>query len=273
MAITTDLFDLSGKTALVTGGAGQIGAAIGKGLAQHGARVMLADIKDFAEKAAPTMNEDLGGTEADPLVAGVSLDVTAQSSIEQAVAATVDRFGSLDILVNCAGVNLKKPTLDVTDDEERFIMEVNYFGPLYAAKVAARQMIKQGRGGAIVNICSVTSFMALSEVTAYACSKSALLGLTRQLAVEWIFHGIRTNAIAPGFVPAGQNREILRSGDRGRRILEHTPMERFGHPDEIAGAVVYLCSEAGSFVNGACIKIDGGYMISGVSDAKAKEDA
>ena len=101
-------------------------------------------------------------------------------------------------------------------------------------------------------------------------SKGALLGLTRQLAVEWIFQGIRTNAIAPGFVPADQNREILKSGDRGRRILENTPIERFGEADEIGGAVVFLCSPAASFVNGECIKIDGGFLINGVSDAMSE---
>jgi NAD(P)-dependent dehydrogenase (short-subunit alcohol dehydrogenase family) len=268
--MASNQFDLAGQTALVTGGAGSIGAAICQAFIDSGAKVVVADIKDFGENKAAELNQAAGDTVA----VGVSLDVTSAHSIQAAIDAGVEAFGSLDILVNCAGVNLKKPTLEITDEEERFVMEVNYFGPVTAAKLAAKQMIKQGRGGSIVNICSVTSFMALSEVTPYACSKSALLGLTRQLAVEWPrLYGIRVNAIAPGFVPAGQNRAILKSGDRGRRILEHTPMERFGKPEEIAGAVVFFCSPAGSFMNGACIKIDGGFQISGVSDAQPKDDA
>jgi NAD(P)-dependent dehydrogenase (short-subunit alcohol dehydrogenase family) len=133
---------------------------------------------------------------------------------------------------------------------------------------ASRRIGQGGFGGCIVNVCSVTSFLALSEVTTYAATKGALLALTRQLAVEWPRqYGIRVNAIAPGFIPAEQNRQILKSGDRGRRILENTPMQRFGSPEEIAAAVVYLASDAGRFVNGECINIDGGFMIHGVSDA------
>lgn len=262
-------FDLTGQTALVTGGGGAIGSAIVRALIQQGARVVLGGHTDRAAKVADQLNKDAGAT----VCAGLKLDVTQNDHVDRAVATAVDRFGSLDILVNCAGVNMKKPTLEVTDEEEHFVMEINYFGAVRAAKAAARQMISQGNGGSIVNVCSLSSFMGLSEVTAYACSKSALLGLTRQLALEWIFHGIRTNAIAPGFVPADQNRQILQSGDRGRRILENTPMERFGEPDEIAGAVVYLCSPAGSFVNGECINIDGGFMINAVSDAMSKHNA
>ncbi len=117
-------------------------------------------------------------------------------------------------------------------------------------------------------------FLMLSEVTTNACSKGALLALTRQLAIEWPrLYGIRVNGIAPGFVPADQNRQILKSGDRGRRILECLPMERFGTPEEIAGAVAFLCSPAGRYLNGECINVDGGFMVHGVSDSVARADA
>lgn len=270
MSNSPSQFDLTPQTALVTGGGGAIGSAIVRALIQHGAKVVLGGHTDRAANVAEKMNQDASRPADDPLCVGLKLDVTSSQAVDQAVGVAVDRFGSLDILVNCAGMNMKKATLDVTDDEEHHVMEVNYFGAVRAAKAAARQMIAQGSGGSIVNVCSVTSYTALSEVTAYACSKSALLGLTRQLAVEWIFQGIRTNAIAPGFVPADQNREILKSGDRGRRILENTPIERFGEADEIGGAVVFLCSPAASFVNGECIKIDGGFLINGVSDAMSE---
>jgi gluconate 5-dehydrogenase/2-deoxy-D-gluconate 3-dehydrogenase len=264
-------FKLDGKTALVTGGTSGIGLGIAEALLDAGANVAIGSRKP--EKIA-SATDALAEGRPDGVLLSTQLDVAQRQSVDGAIAATADKFGRLDILVNCAGVNLKKPTLEVEEDEHRFVMEVNYFGPFYASQAFARQCIAQGGadmdggGYAIINVCSVTSFLALSEVTTYAASKGALLALTRQLAVEWTrLYGIRVNAIAPGFVPADQNRQILQSGDRGRRILENTPIQRFGTPEEIAGAVVYLASPAARFVNGECINVDGGFMIHGVSEA------
>ncbi len=264
-------FDLSDKCAMVTGGTSGIGLAIAGALLDAGAKVAVGSRKP--EKVAAAL-EALGEGRPEGSVLSAQLDVGDRASVDSGFAQAAEQFGKLDILVNCAGVNLKKPTIDVEEDEHRFVMDVNYFGPFYASQVFAKQCIKQGApdgdggGYSIVNVCSVTSFLALSEVTTYAASKGALLALTRQLAVEWTrAHGIRVNAIAPGFVPADQNRQILKSGDRGRRILECTPMERFGTPEEIAGAVAFLCSPAARFINGECINVDGGFMIHGVSDA------
>jgi NAD(P)-dependent dehydrogenase (short-subunit alcohol dehydrogenase family) len=256
--------------ALVTGGTSGIGKAIAQALLAAGASVIVGSRK--ADKVEAAHKELAADYDASRILA-LSLDVASPASVDAAITQAVARFGRIDILVNCAGANLKKPTLDVTDREHRDIFDINYFGPFHACQAFARQIIKQGpattpAGYSIVNVCSVTSFMALSEVTTYAGSKAALLGLTRQLAVEWPrLYGIRVNAIAPGFVPADQNRQILKSGDRGRRILENTPMQRFGTPDEIAGAVTFLVSPAGRFVNGECVKVDGGFMVNGVSDA------
>lgn len=267
-------FDLTNKVALVTGGTSGIGKAIAHALLDHGAKVVVGSrSQDKIESAHADLAQN---NHADDVIA-THIDVTDYSTTDAAIAKAVESFGRLDILINCAGTNMKKPTLEMTDEDERWIMDVNYFGAVHAAKAAAKQMIAQGPppeefGYTIVNICSVTSFLALSEVTAYACSKGAMLALTRQLSVEWIKHGIRTNGIAPGFVPADQNRQILKSGDRGRRILECTPAERFGTPEEIASAAVYLCSPAGRFVNGECINVDGGFMIHGVSGAQAKQE-
>lgn len=269
-------FSLDGKSALVTGGTSGIGLATACALLDAGANVLVGSSSDNkVDDARRCMEERSPTGEA----VAARLDVTDRSSVDAAVERCVQHFGRLDILINCAGTNLKQPTLEVSEEDERRIMEVNFFGALYASKAAAKRMMQQAqegegeggeggtRGGVIVNICSVTSFMGLSQVTAYACAKGALLALTRQLAVEWAPHGIRTNAVAPGFIPADQNRRILESGDRGRRILQSTPMQRFGTPDEIGGAVVYLCSEAGGFVNGACLNIDGGFMACGVGEA------
>lgn len=270
-------FDLTGKAALVTGGTSGIGLAIAEALLDAGARVAVGSRKP--EKVAAALAQ-LSAGRPEGAVLSTQLDVSDRASIDKAFDAATGAFGRLDILVNCAGVNLKKPTLGVADDEHRFVMEVNYFGPFYASQVFCRRCMEQGGpdmkagGYSIINVASVTSFLALSEVTTYAASKGALLALTRQLAVEWTrAYGIRVNAIAPGFVPADQNRQILKSGDRGRRILENTPMERFGTPEEIAGAVVYLASPAGRFVNGECINVDGGFMIHGVSDATPRDTA
>ncbi len=270
-------FDLTGKCAMVTGGTSGIGLAIAEAMLDAGAKVAVGSRKP--EKVAAAL-EALGEGRPEGAVLSTRLDVSDRDSVESAFASAAGEFGKLDVLVNCAGVNLKKPTLEVEDDEHRFVLDVNYFGPFHASQVFCRRCLEQGApdpatgGYAIVNVCSVTSFLALSEVTPYAASKGALLALTRQLAVEWTrAYGIRVNAIAPGFIPADQNRQILQSGDRGRRILENTPMERFGEPEEIAGAVVYLCSPAARFVNGECINIDGGFMIHGVSDAQPKEEA
>jgi NAD(P)-dependent dehydrogenase (short-subunit alcohol dehydrogenase family) len=278
-------FDLTGRTAIVTGGTSGIGLAIARALLEAGANLATGSRTPGKVDAARAALTDV----PDPakLLLG-RLDVADPESFQALLDQTVERFGRVDLLVNNAGANLKKPTLDVEDDEHRRLFDVNYFGPFIASQKFARQVARQnqatcgsaspndasrrigtpGFGGSIVNICSVTSFLALSEVTAYAATKAALLALTRQLAVEWPRqYGIRVNAIAPGFVPADQNRRLLESGDRGRRILENTPMQRFGTPDEIAGAVVFLAADAGRFVNGECINIDGGFMIHGVSEA------
>lgn len=278
-------FDLSGRTALVTGGTSGIGQAIAQALLDAGANVATGSrTPEKVEAARKTLAE---GRDDSRLLVG-TLDVAEPGSFQSLLDQAVERFGRVDILVNNAGTNLKKPTIDVEDDEHRRLFDINYFGPFTASQMFARQVAKQNQaavgsampedastrigspdfGGGIVNVCSVTSFLALSEVTTYAATKGALLALTRQLAVEWPRqYGIRVNAIAPGFIPAEQNRQILNSGDRGKRILENTPMQRFGSPEEIAGAVVYLCADAGRFVNGECINIDGGFMIHGVSDA------
>ena len=270
-------FDLTGKVAVITGGTSGIGLAIARAMLDRGARVLVGS--RGAEKVAAARQELSTGRDPGSVLA-TQLDVADPRSFDAALSLCVEQFGRADILVNCAGANFKKPTLDVQEQEHRQLMEINYFGPFHACQAFARQCIAQGLpdmdggGYSIVNVCSVTSFRGLVEVTCYATSKGALLALTRQLAVEWPrLYGIRVNAIAPGFVPADQNRQILRSGDRGRRILESTPMERFGTPAEIAGAVVYLCSPAGRFMNGACIDVDGGFLSHGVSQSSGRSES
>lgn len=269
MSVKSPCFDLTGRAALVTGGASGIGRAIAGGLAAHGARVLVGSrTLDKVEQAAQELNKQADGTNDDPKVAGVALDVTSDNSVERAVRKTVDLYGRLDIVVNSAGVMLRKPTFDLKPADFTAIYETHVTGSLRCAQ-AAGHFFREQHAGCIINLASISSFVDLIEVAAYAAAKNAILGLTRSLANEWAKFGIRTNAIAPGFIPTDINRKMIENTDRGRRILEHTPMGRFGKADEIAGAAVYLASPAASFVNGHTLVVDGGYLASGIGDSVA----
>lgn len=272
MAIKTQMFDLSGKAALITGGASGIGYAIAEALLKHGASVLVgsrtkAKVEAAARELARATETDEADTAA-PRVDSVTLDVTDPDSIDAAVDHTVKLFGSLDILVNSAGVMCKKPTAELTADEFNALYNTHVTGSLRCAQ-AVRELMQEQHAGCIINLASISSFVDLVQVTAYAAAKNAVLGLTRSLANEWAKHGIRTNAIAPGFVPTDINRKMIEGTDRGRRILEHTPMGRFGQASEIGGAAVFLASPAASFVNGHVLVVDGGYLACGIGDSTA----
>lgn len=269
MAIKSDMFDLNGQVALVTGGASGIGKAIAAALVQHGARVLVGSrTLDKVEAAAQELDALRDRSGDDPVAAGVALDVTSTNSIEHAVRKAMDLFGRLDILVNSAGVMFRKPTFELPPEDFNRLYDTHVTGSLRCAQ-AAGHVFREQHAGCIINLASISSFVDLVEVAAYAAAKNAILGLTRSLANEWAKHGIRTNAIAPGFVPTDINRKMIEGTDRGRRILEHTPMGRFGTGDEIAGGAVYLASPAGRFVNGHTLVIDGGYLASGIGDSVA----
>ena len=268
MAVMTELFDLTSKVALITGGGGSIGSAIAKRMIEHGAKVMLADIEEYGAKAAQRITDEVGAKASEPPAAGVTLDVTVYASAERAVRKTVDEFGSVDILINCAGQMCKKPTFELTPAEFNLLFDTHVTGALRCSQ-AAGMLMREQHSGCIINLASISSFVDLIEVTAYASAKSAIQGLTRSLANEWAKYGIRVNALAPGFFPTAINRKMIENTDRGRRILEHTPMGRFGDPDELAGAAIFLASAAGGFVTGHTLLIDGGYLACGVGDSFA----
>src|SRR5690606_33382678 len=160
------------------------------------------------------------------------------------------------------------PTFELKPEDFNRIHESHVTGSLRCS-LAAGKIFREQHSGCIINIASISSFVDLVEVTAYAAAKNAVLGLTRSLANEWAKYGIRTNAIAPGFIPTDINRKMIENTDRGRRIIEHTPMGRFGKAEEVAGAAVYLASPAASFVNGHTIVVDGGYLACGIGDSVA----
>jgi len=267
MPVNAELFNLTGKVALITGGASGIGLAVAEGLIAHGAKVVVGSRTEAkVADAVAQLNE--GCDEDNPAAAGVALDVTSRTSIDHAVRKAMDVFGGLHVLVNSAGVMCKKPTFDLTDDDFNGLYDIHVTGSLRCAQ-AAGHIFREQHEGCIINLASMSSYVDLVEVAAYAAAKNAVLGLTRSLANEWAKFGIRTNAIAPGFFPTDINRPMIEGTDRGRRILEHTPAGRFGGNDELVGAFVYLASPGASFTNGITITVDGGYLASGIGEAVA----
>lgn len=249
---------LNGKTAVVIGGTQGIGRAIALGLAEAGASVVASS---RSEKSVEQMAHDLeaGGTQTLRVVS----DVADRSSLELLHNSVTSAFGKVDILVNCAGMTARMSTLECTEEAWDRIMDVNLTGTLRACQIFGKSMLAQGYGR-IINIASLSTFVAFHEVAAYGASKAAVAALTRSLAVEWSASGVSVNAIAPGIFPTELNRKIIES-PRGKELLLRSPMHRFGVVEEIAGAAVYLASDASSYTTGQVIVVDGGQLASGVN--------
>ena len=255
MKYLEELFNLEGRGALVIGGSGVLGGALSLALAKAGARVAVGYSKNLegAEKVAATIADEGGDARA------VCVDATSKAALEQARAEVISWFGQIHILVNAPGINSTTPVLEIDEEEWQRIIDTNLKGVFLACQVFGEAMIAQEAGGSIINISSASSIRPLSKVFTYSVSKFGLNGLTQWLAREWAPHGIRVNAIAPGFFPAEQNRKIL-TAERKAAIFGHTPMARYGEPEELAGVVVWLAAErASSFVTGAIIPVDGGF--------------
>jgi len=251
--------DLTGKVAVVIGGTSGIGRAIAHGLAEAGADVVATSRRvDQVEAAAKEIEERGRRT------LRLTSDVSDRPSLEQLLHRSASAFGKVDILVNSAGRTKRTPTLDVPESEWNDIMETNLTGVLRACQVFGRHMIERGYGR-IVNIASLSSFVALHEVAAYAASKAAVASLTKSLAIEWARHGVCVNGIAPGVFRTPLNQKLLDETPRGQEFLMRTPMGRFGKVTELAGAAVFLGSDAASFVTGEILVVDGGFLASGVN--------
>jgi NAD(P)-dependent dehydrogenase (short-subunit alcohol dehydrogenase family) len=243
--------------AVVTGAAGGIGRWLAAGLGAAGAAVLLTDVDEPGlEEAATPLRE--AGIEAQTLVA----DLQADDAPDRIVAEAVVRLGGLDVLVNNAGVNRRMPILEMDPDTWSFITDVNLRVPYFLSQAAARVMSERG-AGSIVNISSVSAVFALEQISVYAPSKAALSNLTRVMALEWAAAGIRANAIAPGFIDTPLAAPIWEHPDRSRWLMNRVPMRRPGRADELVAACQLLASDAGSFLTGQTIIVDGGFFAGG----------
>ena len=253
------LLELTNKTAVVIGGTSGIGLAVSRGLALAGANVVPTGRREEQVQSAASEVVALGRRSL-----ALTCDVTDNASIERLIKSVCAEFGSVQILVNCAGRTKRTPTVEVPEAEWNAIMETNLNGTLRACRVFGRHMIEE-RYGRIINIGSLSSLVGLFEVAAYAASKAAVASLTKSLAIEWATSGVCVNALIPGVLRTDLNAALLDGTERGREFLMRTPMHRFGKPEELVGAAVFLASDSASFVTGHLLVVDGGIMASGVN--------
>jgi NAD(P)-dependent dehydrogenase (short-subunit alcohol dehydrogenase family) len=252
------MFNLAGKCAVVVGGTSGIGEAIALGLASAGADVVASS---RSKKAVDALASAIEATGRKTL--RIPSDVLDRSSLERLHDTVLASFGHIDILVNSAGITKRVPTLDCSEELWQSIMDVNLNGTLRACQIFGKTMLQQHKGR-IINIASLSTFVAFHEVAAYGASKAAVGALTRSLAIEWAPFGVCVNAIAPGIFPTDLNRELLGS-DRGKELITRTPMARFGTVEEVVGVAVLLASDESAFTTGQIIAVDGGFLASGVN--------
>lgn len=250
-----NLFDLTGKTAVVIGGNSTLGGAMCVALGGHGANVAVVGRNQEKAEEVRKRVEEAGGGKAKTFQA----DTTSDADLRRVLSEVIEWTGQVDVLMNCPGMNSTTPFFELTMDEWDQIMDVNLKGVVRACQIFGKHMVDQGKGGSIINISSVSSNPPLSRVFTYSASKAAINNVTQFLAKEFAPSNIRVNAIIPGFFPAEQNRKIL-SPERTESIMNHTPMNRFGEPEELQGAAVYLASDqASGFVTGSLLRVDGGF--------------
>lgn len=250
--------NLVGRRALVFGGTSGIGRAIALALAEAGADVVAVSRRQEEVRKAGAAIRALGRQTLE-----LTADVTHREEVRQVVSRMMKEMGRIDILVNSAGTTKRVPSLELSDEDWRRILDINLNGTWYACQEAGRIM-KEQQYGRIINIASIGSFLSLHEATAYCASKGAIAMLTRCLGAEWARYNITVNAIAPGVFETPINRNLIYEPGRWASIISRTPMRRLGEMEEIKGAAVFLASEAASFVTATLLPVDGGFMAQGV---------
>ena len=253
--MTTSLFDLTGRVALVTGASKGLGAAIAVGLAKAGAELALcARSRDGLVATRAAVEAQGGRAEV------FELDVLSGASVRAAVAAVVERLGRIDILVNNAGVNVRKPTLELSEEEWDQVVDTNLKGYFLVAQAVGAHMVARG-SGKVINVSSIFGAVGMNNQLAYASSKGGVVQLTKVMAIEWAKHGVNVNAVGPTYFETPLVAALRDDPERFRFINERTPMGRWGQPEELVGTVVYLASAASDFVTGQTVYVDGGWTI------------
>ena len=246
---------LEGKTALVTGANGGLGSHFAQTLAKAGARVVVAARRVDSLRSVCDAIATAGGR-AEP----IALDVTNHENVARAFDMGAAALGPITVVVNNAGIAITKPLLEHTEEDWQQVIEVNLNGAWRVAQAAARHMVKNEQGGSIVNIASILGLRVSAQVPSYAASKAALIHLTKAMALELARYRIRVNALAPGYVETGINKEFFAS-EPGQALIKRVPQRRIGQPEELDGALLLLASDAGSYTTGAVLAVDGGHLV------------
>ena len=249
-----EVFRLDGRVSIVTGGSKGLGEAMAMALAGAGSRVVI--VSRNLEESQQVADRITAATRQETLA--LKVDVTRKVEVEQMAQGTLARFGRIDVLVNNAGINIRKPLLEAEDQEWEAVFDVNLKGPMFCSRAVGKVMVEQ-RSGSIINMASMMSFVSIPGRASYSTSKAGLVGMTRALALEWAPYNVRVNALCPGPFATPMNKALLE--DRGVRefFVSRIPLGRFAEPQELEGAVVFLASNASSFVTGSALLIDGGW--------------
>jgi NAD(P)-dependent dehydrogenase (short-subunit alcohol dehydrogenase family) len=248
------MFSLVGKGAVVIGGGGHICSALSKGFASMGAKVMVADLR--IEKAKGVANQI--SNEFGDVSAFAEVDATSKNSLSELLEISISTLGSIEILVNGAGINSAIPFFDIETQSWNDVVSSQLSATMLGCQIFGKHMVNRGYGS-IINVSSASADPALSRAFAYSASKAAIKNLTQNLGREWAMNGVRVNALRPGFFPTEWNRKNFIDQRREESILNHTPMKRFGEPEELVGAAIYLASDAARFVTGSELVVDGGF--------------